>query len=78
MGETMRRDLYDGVLKISTPLELNVPPAGSAVWWYAWRRGRSRSDGIVSSLFCRPAAADRASDGNGRQTYFWRRSTSLA
>ena len=35
------------------------------------------SDGIVPPLFCRHAAADRASDGNDRRTYFQRRPTPL-
>ena len=28
------------------------------------------SDGIVPPLFCRPAAADQASDGNSQQPLF--------
>ena len=63
--KTPGRDLANGVLKISAPFELNVPPDSAAAWWYAWRRGRSRSDGIIPSLFYCPTAADQASDGNG-------------
>ena len=59
------RDLVDSVTKIIATLELNVSPVGAAAWEYAWRRGGSMSDGIVPPLFCRHAAANWASDGNG-------------
>ena len=65
--DTLGRNLADSVTKISAPLELNVPTAGAAAWEYALRRGGSMSDGIVPPLFYHHAAADQASDGNGRR-----------
>ena len=75
-GKRRRNEVYAGTrlcrrkFKINIPLELNVPPAGAATWWYAGRRVRSLSDGIIPPLFCRLAATNWAFDGDGRRSLF--------
>ena len=75
-GKRRRNEVYAGTrlcrrkFKINTPLELNVPPAGTATWWYAGRQVRSLSDGIIPPLFCCLAATNWAFDGDGRRSLF--------